>query len=820
MASAKTGSWTGFLDGGGEAARRILARDWHDHPLGVPERWPDALKTALSLIVNSPESMILAWGPELTFFFNDAYTPLLGPRAAWAMGARFDHVWADAWLQARPIIEDAFAGRSVRYEDLPWKLDTDRGAAETWFTFSYSRVLDSCGDVAGLFILTNETTSQVLDKAATQRATEALRQAEAQLRRAQQAGGIGVFAVESDGAVHATPEFFSLYGVPEREGTPSAVFERLVLAEDADKVSTFANRASGVAALDVEYRIRRADTGEIRWIARKGEIESGEGGRFLRFVGAASDISRRKRAEEDLRRLNAHLEREVQERTADRNALWQLSRDLMLRCTFEGVITAVNPAWTEVLGWREDELIGADLFDFIHPDDLEHTVKGANDLSQGVSHTRLDNRYRAKAGGYRWISWSTRDAEGMINAVGRDITAEKEQTAALANAAEALRQSQKMEAVGQLTGGVAHDFNNLLTIIRSSVDYLRRPNLPDDRRKRYMDAVSDTVDRAAKLTSQLLAFSRRQALKPEVFEVGKRLRAVADMLDTITGARVRVMTVLPEEPCYVRADLSQFETALVNMAVNARDAMNGAGTLTLHLTSSASMPPIRGHGGGSGAFAIVEVTDTGTGIAPDQLGRIFEPFFTTKEVGKGTGLGLSQVFGFAKQSGGDIDVESRWGQGTTFRLYLPEVETAPDLDDVEDEDGPAPGGGGRRVLVVEDNVEVGRFATQILEDLGYQTTWAANGEEALDKIGPDGDGFDIVFSDVVMPGMGGIALARELRHRLPQMPVVLASGYSDVLAENADHGFELLQKPYSADQLSRILRRAIGARRFRQRGLG
>ncbi|XYD06899.1 response regulator [Methylobacterium sp. NMS12] len=376
-------------------------------------------------------------------------------------------------------------------------------------------------------------------------------------------------------------------------------------------------------------------------------------------------------------------------------------------------------------------------------------------------------------------------------------------------AEEALRQSQKMEAVGQLTGGVAHDFNNLLTIIRSSVDFLRRPDLPEERRTRYMDAVSDTVDRAAKLTGQLLAFARRQALKPETFEVGACLRGVGDMLDTVTGARIRVELDLPEGRCFVRCDRSQFETAMVNMAVNARDAMDGEGTLVLRLGRDRPMPAIRGHAGSRSAFAAVSLSDTGSGIAPGDLAHIFEPFFTTKEVGKGTGLGLSQVFGFAKQSGGDLDVASELGAGTTFTLYLPEVEAPAEVTAVRDHEDGATDGAGRKVLVVEDNVEVGRFATQILHDLGYATEWSANAEAALDRLGSDGDGFDAVFSDVVMPGMGGIALAEELRRRLPDLPVVLTSGYSHVLAEEGSHGFELLHKPYAADQLSRVLRGAI-----------
>ena len=312
----------------------------------------------------------------------------------------------------------------------------------------------------------------------------------------------------------------------------------------------------------------------------------------------------------------------------------------------------------------------------------------------------------------------------------------EERTAQLVDAEAALRQSQKLEAVGQLTGGVAHDFNNLLTIIRSSVDFLRRPELPEDRRTRYLNAVSDTVERAAKLTSQLLAFARRQALKPVTFDVGARLRDIADLLDTVTGARIKVVTELPEHACLIEVDVSQFETALVNMAVNARDAMDGEGTLTLRLRCGVSLPPSRGHDGATGSFVRISLSDTGCGIPAEVQGRVFEPFFTTKEVGKGTGLGLSQVFGFVKQSGGDITVESALGFGTTFTLYLPESTSGAGLEKDEREATTIDvGGAGQRVLVVEDNVQVGQFATQILQDLGYETWWAANAEEALMQIG-------------------------------------------------------------------------------------
>ena len=383
-----------------------------------------------------------------------------------------------------------------------------------------------------------------------------------------------------------------------------------------------------------------------------------------------------------------------------------------------------------------------------------------------------------------------------------------------AAAEEALRQSQKMEAVGQLTGGVAHDFNNLLTIIRSSVDLLRRPGLDEARRQRYMDAVVDTIDRAAKLTSQLLAFARRQTLHAEAFDVAERLQGIAEMLDTVIGARVQIQTIVEHKPLFVKADVSQFETTIVNMAVNARDAMDGYGTLTLRVQRANSLPPSRVGTHGDGPFAVISVSDTGTGIAPGDIGKIFEPFYTTKEVGKGTGLGLSQVFGFAKQSGGDVAVESELGSGTTFRMYLPQVDPPAEPAVRDAAIAQLTRGDGRQVLIVEDNRVLGQFAAEMLRDLGYATTLATNAEEALDHLGRKEPAFDVVFSDVVMPGMSGIDLANHLKDVQPDLPIILASGYNQVMAREGTLGFDLLRKPYSADQLSAALQRAIGRKLF------
>lgn len=366
-----------------------------------------------------------------------------------------------------------------------------------------------------------------------------------------------------------------------------------------------------------------------------------------------------------------------------------------------------------------------------------------------------------------------------------------------------------MEAIGQLTGGVAHDFNNLLTIIRSATDFLRRRELPEERRRRYIDAISETVDRASKLTGQLLAFARRQPLKPQTFNVGIQVEQITQLIRPLVSGRIQIDVAIDDPDCHAVADIGQFETALMNLAVNSRDAMNGEGRIAIRVARAGGIPALREQPGRAGEFVAISMQDTGSGIAADKLDKIFEPFFTTKEIGKGTGLGLSQAFGFARQSGGDIGVASTLGEGATFTFYLPRVASPAATTEADAGAEPAARGRGYSVLVVEDNDEVGRFSTELLEDLGYRVKRVADAASALAVLATDEFAADLVFSDVIMPGMNGVEFANIVRERYPGLPVILTSGYSEVLAENAHIGFELIQKPYSVESLSRVLRKAI-----------
>jgi two-component system NtrC family sensor kinase len=369
----------------------------------------------------------------------------------------------------------------------------------------------------------------------------------------------------------------------------------------------------------------------------------------------------------------------------------------------------------------------------------------------------------------------------------------------------ALRQSQRLEAIGQLTGGVAHDFNNLLMIVSGSVQRLRR-DLTSEKHTRLLDMITNATNRGESLTRQLLAFSRRQMLTPSVIDLAERLPELKEMLDRSLRGDITTEVVVPDKDCAVKVDPSELELALLNLAVNARDAMPNGGSLSI----TARPVVLAGNAveeGLQGEFVAIRVADTGGGIPADILPHVFEPFFTTKGVGKGTGLGLSQVYGFAKQSGGTATVTSTVGRGTVIMLYLPRTRERPAVLAPHTEPETAPQRAGT-VLLVEDNPEVAEVGTAYLQQLGYMVKQVANAHEALELLGNDPK-IDIVFSDILMPGgMTGLELGHALRQRYHDMPVLLATGYSDSARDAVQQGFVVLQKPFDLAALEQGLRDA------------
>jgi PAS domain S-box-containing protein len=618
----------------------------------------------------------------------------------------------------------------------------------------------------------------------------------------------------------ANQAYLDFLGLPFEE---AVVFDWRKALHPDDLPHILQEQMSGEASLKpfvLEARYRNA-AGEWRWLRSESQPRWDPTGKHIGFIGVAHDITVAKEAEIELRRLNESLERRIRDRTAQlesneaqMRAILETSHQYQWLLNGEGDVLYANK--TALAGIRSDGsgVIGTMFWEtpwFAATSGIVEAVHDAfNSVLKG-EEVRLDMRLDLPTG-ERYFDFAMRplfDRHGAVSGVvpeAIDITERRQ-------GEEALRQSQKMEAVGQLTGGVAHDFNNLLTIIRSATDFLRRRELPEERRRRYVDAISETVERASKLTGQLLAFARRQPLKPQVFNVGAQVENVAQLVRPLVGGRIQIEIDIADPDAYTIADIGQFETALMNLAVNARDAMDGEGHLKIAVRKIKAIPALRGQSARHGDFIAVSIADTGTGIASEHLDTIFEPFFTTKAVGKGTGLGLSQAFGFAKQSDGDIAVASTLGHGATFTIYLPQAAAPTNEAEIAAiKSEPAATGRGYRVLLVEDNDDVGAFSTELLEDLGYTVRRVAEANAALAILMENEFAVDLVFSDVIMPGMNGVELAGIIRERYPGLPVVLTSGYSNVLAENAHHGFELIQKPYSVESLSRILKKAIAER--------
>src|SRR5581483_10914857 len=566
-----------------------------------------------------------------------------------------------------------------------------------------------------------DVTDQVL-------ARETLRESEERFRLLADSAPVPIWVTKLDRTrSFANQAYLDFLGLPFEE---AIVFDWRKALHPDDLPRILQAQIAGEASLKpfvLEARYKGADN-EWHWLRSESQPRWDPTGKHIGFIGVAHDVTVAKQAEIELRELNETLEQRIRERTAQlqsnearMRAIFETSHLYQGLLDLDGKLTYANK--TALSGIQSDgsDAIGRPFWEtpwFTATEGMPEAVRKAFETVVGGEEARLEMLLHLPIG-ERYFDFAIRpvfDQHGKVaGAVPEavDITERRQ-------AEEVLRQAQKMEAVGQLTGGVAHDFNNLLTIIRSATDFLRRRELPEERRRRYVDAISETVERASKLTAQLLAFARRQPLKPEVFDVGAQVDKVVQLIRPLVGGRIEISVAIEAPGCFTIADVAQFETALINLAINARDAMNDEGRLTMAVMRADRLPSLRGQPARSGEFVAIDVADTGAGIAPENLDKIFEPFFTTKEVGKGTGLGLSQAFGFARQSGGDIAVKSTLRRGATFTIYLPQAPapaTAAEALVLGSE--PTAIGRGYRVLVVEDNDEVGQFSTELLEDLGY-----------------------------------------------------------------------------------------------------
>jgi PAS domain S-box-containing protein len=503
------------------------------------------------------------------------------------------------------------------------------------------------------------------------------------------------------------------------------------------------------------------------------------------------------------KQIQQALSQEIEER----RRIFETSQDLILITDAKGVLVQVSPSSEATLGYLPEEMIGHSAVDFIHADDLDNTREEMRAARRGLHTRNFDSRYIHKDGRAVMLSWMGTWSEPVRRHffVGRDMT---DRIAA----EERIRQAEKMEAIGQLTGGIAHDFNNILTVITGTIEILAEAVREQPQLAAITRMIDEAASRGADLTAHLLAFARKQPLRPCEVDVNVLIIDTARLLRPTLGERIEIESVFADESCFATVDANQLATAVINLALNARDAMPDGGKLIFE-TGSAYLDEHYASLHGDvrpGRYARIAVSDTGSGIPADILDKVFVPFFTSKGAGKGTGLGLSMVYGFVKQSAGHIKIYSEEGHGTTIKMYLP-----PGTGFLPDSDAalvPTIRGGHETIFVVEDDRLVREYVLTQLHSLGYVTLKAANGAEALALV-EAGHAFDLLFTDVIMPGaMNGRQLADEIARRRPGSKVLFTSGYTEnaiIHHGRLDAGVRLLAKPYRKSDLAGMIRSAL-----------
>jgi two-component system cell cycle sensor histidine kinase/response regulator CckA len=632
------------------------------------------------------------------------------------------------------------------------------------------------------------------------RTDQALRDSEARLNEAQHSAHIGSWQYQPDGTFILSDEMYELYKLP-RDAPPR--YETLLSAvhsEDQVRDAEAFRKSLQAGAQDFQHESRVVwPDGQIRNMFSLGKVRRDHEGRVIEVVVTTQDVTERKEAEDALRKSEERFSK------AFRNSPLAIT----ISTEADGRYVDVNDAFLELLGYKREDIIGrtaAELRFWSEPSDRIEMLRQLKELEKVAKH---HTRYRTTKGEIReaevWAESIELDGQPCVLAITRDVTEIRQLEAQF-------RQAQKMEAVGQLAGGVAHDFNNLLMIIASYARLI--PENIDNRNKieRYAMQIDEAVSRAAAVTQQLLAFSRKQVLQPAVLNLNTLVLGLGKMLPRLLGEDV-VMSLAPEATCNVRADATQLEQVIMNLAVNARDAMPSGGKLIIETSDIYLDGRYHTHQGTTipaGDYVMLAVSDTGTGMDLETQSHIFEPFFTTKG-NTGTGLGLATVYGIVKQSGGFIWLYSELGKGTTFKVYLPKVEGAEDraIRGITSEPDPR---GTETILLAEDEAALRTVIDIYLESLGYTVLTSGNGQEALEKLRSNSQSIDLLITDVIMPGIGGPQLAKIAQEMRPGVPVIYISGYPDRALDRSTLGESaaFLQKPFSLGPLAMKIREILG----------
>jgi PAS domain S-box-containing protein len=743
---------------------------------------------------------------------NDAMCALLGRPREELQGLAVTDVTHpdDIAASSRLLAEARAGGRPFTIEKRYLRPD----GTVTWAASSVARI-DEAGRPRCLLAATVDIGEQ-------RAAQEALRESESRFRAAVDAVQGVLWTNTADGRMEGEqPGWAALTGQTPAEyqgyGWASAVHP-----DDAQPTVEAWNAAVRERRTFVfEHRVRRHD-GVWRVFSIRAIPVFDAQGEIREWVGVHTDVTEQRAAEAALRdseaRYREELQTEVAERTRERDRIWQVSQDAFVVANTAGIYLSVSPGFERILGWGEADVVGKPFFDLVHPDDIASTIAEMSRLSEGATTFYFENRFRHRDGDWRWLAWTAVPEDELIYAVARDVTAEKATRAELEAAQAQVVEMQKLETIGQLTGGIAHDFNNLLTPIVGGLDMLRRRLGTDERAARTIEGALQSAERARVLVNRLLAFARRQHLEARSVSLPELVDGMGDLIDRSLGPQIEVRLALTANLPPVMVDPGQLELAVLNLAVNARDAMPGGGVLSIAAdrAEGATLPKSLRAGG----YVRLTVSDTGTGMDPETLKRAVEPFYTTKGVGRGTGLGLSMVHGLAAQSGGTLVLESAPGKGTTASIYLPVATTqaATSLWNGRDEEPPAMQP--VAVLLVDDEELVRVGTADILEALGHTVLQAASGAAALNLL-RGGAEVDVMLTDYMMPGMTGVALARKARTLRPNLPVLLMTGYANLDPATAGD-LPRLGKPFRTSDLAARMQEvlsvgnvvSLGSRRF------
>ncbi len=828
----------------------MAQHDWAASVLGVPEAWPAAIRTVVRLMLDAKHAMFVFWGPQLGLVYNQPYVQFLQDKHPRALGRPFRDTWPELWPQLGPLIERALAGESIYIEDMPLVMFRNGRDEQTWFTFSYSPIYDDGGAIVGLYGTGTDTTRRVTTE----------RRLAFQLRMADQLRGLAdplevarrgsrllgeelgasrvLFGeILEDGAHgvfhsnHTDGSLDELHGMFDTGNFGASLFATLRSGRtsvhkdiDAELGTTDPQAACQFRALDTRAEISVPVLREGRltsilivndrapraWTPYEIELVEDMAERTWNAVERA-------RAEAALHEANYRLEDLLSQRTAERDRLWDMAQEILAIATTEGYFLNCNPAMTETLGWTERELQVVPFSGFAHPDQIEELAGVMAQLAAGKTVTRYEIRTRHRDGSYRWLSWTVVPRDRLLYMAGRDVTEEKQGQEALRQAEDALRHAQKMEAIGQLTGGIAHDFNNMLGTIVGNIE-LARFHLKAgraDKLYRYLDGASHSANRAATLTHRLLAFARRQTLDPKPTDVNQLVTSMNEMIARTVGPAIAIDLALDSAWRVTSCDPNQLENALLNLVINARDAMPGGGRLLIRTCDLGRELPQHPAGLAAAEFIRISVSDTGTGMDADTAARAFDPFFTTKPLGQGTGLGLSMVFGFVSQSNGHVSLDSAPGRGTTVHIDLARCDDAlpvtPDAAPAADQPGTPRS---MTILLVDDEAALRQVLAEVLRDAGHTVFEAGDAATALAKLRHI-DRVDLLVSDIGLPGgVNGRQLAETVRGASPATRVLLITGYaeSSALDQGAPAPYMgLLTKPFALkDFMARVARIAAG----------